>query len=167
MENITLVYKKFSNLYSFVNVYYVIMVNCIVPAWDLLTKSVLDVERRKSQIKLWPRHLNPNCLPNPQKEDFMVRIARMIMQWWQSNLYPIVAHMFITELSDELLLLDLLSVFDWKGWENTAWYWGSGWNLYQKMKMTLDGKHLMCRPLRKDNGDLQNKTKQKKYTSLL
>lgn len=136
MENITLVYKRFSNLYSLVNVHYMITVNYIVPAWDLLIKSVLCVERKKPQIKLLPRHLNPNCLPNPQKEDFMVRIAGMIMRWWQSNLYLIVSHMFITKVSDELFLLDLLSVLDWKGWENTAWYWGSAWNLYQKMKMT-------------------------------
>lgn len=37
----------------------------------------------------------------------MLRITGMIMQRWQSALYPFVPPMFTMKLSDELLLLDL------------------------------------------------------------
>lgn len=46
MENITSVYKGFSNLYPLVNVHHII-INYTVPAGDLLIKSVLYVGRKK------------------------------------------------------------------------------------------------------------------------
>lgn len=47
MKNITLVYKRISNLYFLVSAHYMITVNYIVPARVLLIKSVFCVERKK------------------------------------------------------------------------------------------------------------------------
>lgn len=58
-----------------------ITINYIVPAWDLLIKSILYVKRKKEVTdKAVAQALNHNCLLNPRKEDFMVRIVGMEMQ---------------------------------------------------------------------------------------
>lgn len=65
------------------------------------------MEREKEiTIKVVVQAFIQSYLLNPRKEEFMVGIARMIMQRWQSNPYAIVPLMFIAKLSDELLLLD-------------------------------------------------------------
>lgn len=87
----------------------------MVPAWDLLIKSVLYMEREKEiTVKVVVQAFIHNYLLNPQKEEFMVGAARMITQRRQSNPYSVVPLVFVAKLSDELLLLDCYLVLTGK-----------------------------------------------------